>query len=51
MPSENKKRKLKNSHCVPSELKNKKTRLKRLCFYTPSLRRVLKKVYTEEVGE
>ena len=39
MASEKKKRKLKNSYCVPSALKNKLPhRCKRLLFYTSSQR-------------
>lgn len=38
MASEKKKRKLKNSNCVPSELKNKTVKLKRVAFFTPSKR-------------
>jgi len=42
MPSEKKKRKLKNSYCSKGTLKNKNTRLKRVLFFTPSLRKKLK---------
>ena len=39
MSSEKKRRKLKNSHCVPSALKNKlPQKCKRLLFYTSSQR-------------
>jgi len=39
MASENKKRKLKNSYCVGSMLKNKDIKLKRVAFFTPSKRK------------
>lgn len=42
MASENKKRKLKNSYCVGSILKNKTCKLKRVLFFTPSERKKLK---------
>ena len=42
MTSVNKKKKLKNSYCVPSMLKNKEKGPKRLAFFTPSLRKKLK---------
>lgn len=48
MASNNKKKKLKNSYCVPGELKNKSKGLKRIAFYTPSMRRVLKKIKPQE---
>ncbi len=44
MASEKKKKKLKNSNCVGSMLKNTKTRLKRIAFYTPSDRKTITKV-------
>ena len=44
MASENKKRKLKNSNCVPSILKNKMDRLKRILFYTASTRKTIKNI-------
>lgn len=50
MASENKKKKLKNAYCVPSFLKNKTKGPKRIAFFTPSLRRLLKKIkYKEEI--
>ena len=39
MASEKKKRKLKNSYCVGSMLKNVKIKLKRIAFFTPSNRK------------
>jgi hypothetical protein len=39
MASENKKKKLKNAFLAKTQLKNKKNRLKRLLFYTPSQRK------------
>ena len=48
MASNNKKKKLKNSYCVPGELKNKSKGLKRISFHTPSMRRVLKKIKPQE---
>jgi hypothetical protein len=48
MASENKKRKLKNSHFVGSFLKNVTMKLKRSAFFTPSMRKTLKKINTEE---
>ena len=40
MPSEKKKRKLKNSYCTPGALKNKLPhKLKRVLFYTSSQRK------------
>ena len=48
MASENKKKKLKNSYCVPGELKNKIEGPKRIAFYTSSLRRKLKKFKLQE---
>jgi hypothetical protein len=48
MPSENKKRKLKNSYGTPGLLKeNKDKGPKRFAFYTPSLRKVLKRIEIE----
>ena len=43
MASEKKKRKLKNSYCVGSMLKNKEVKLKRVAFFTPSKRKEEKK--------
>jgi len=43
MASEKKKRKLKNSYCVGSMLKDKDTKLKRVAFFTPSKRKQNKK--------
>lgn len=43
MTSVNKKKKLKNSYCVPSELKNKEKGPKRIAFFTSSLRKKIKK--------
>ena len=48
MASENKKKKLKNSYCVPGELKNKRKGPKKVAFYTPSLRQVLKQIKIQE---
>ena len=48
MASENKKKKLKNSYCVPGELKNKIKGPKRIAFYTSSLRKELKKIKQQE---
>lgn len=42
MASENKKRKLKNSYCVGGALKNRKWKLKRIFFFTPSDRQNIK---------
>ena len=42
MASENKKRKLKNSYCVGGALKEKKMKLKRILFFTPSKRKEIK---------
>jgi hypothetical protein len=39
MASENKKRKLKNSYCNPSALKEKNMKMKRVLFFTPSERK------------
>lgn len=47
MASENKKRKLKNSYFVGSWLKNSTIKLKRCGFFTPSMRKLLKKINTE----
>lgn len=44
MSSENKKRKLKNSHCVKGWLKNKNIKIKRLGFYNASERKLNKNV-------
>lgn len=44
MASENKKRKLKNSYCVKSWLKNKTIKIKRLGFYNASKRKVDKRI-------
>ena len=44
MASENKKRKLKNSYCVKSLLKNKKIKIKRLVFYNASKRKIDKQI-------
>ena len=44
MASFNKKNKLKNSHFVASIIKNTIEHFKRYYFYTPSQRRVLKKI-------
>jgi len=51
MSSENKKKKLKNSHFVPSWLKNKKTKLKRCGFYNASQRQAEKKLAKEDIHE
>jgi len=48
MTSENKKKKLRNSYCVPGELKKKTKGPKRLAFFTPSLRQELKKIKPQE---
>lgn len=49
MSSEKKKRKLKNSFGCPGTLKEKIDKgPKGLCFYTASLRRVLKRINIEE---
>ena len=42
MASENKKRKLKNSYCVGGALKEKKMKMKRVLFFTPSMRKEIK---------
>ena len=42
MASENKKRKLKNSYCVGGALKEKKMKMKRILFFTPSKRKEIK---------
>ena len=42
MASENKKRKLKNSYYVGGVLKNKKMKMKRILFFTPSMRKEIK---------
>ena len=42
MASENKKRKLKNSYCVGGALKEKKMKMKRILFFTPSMRKEIK---------
>lgn len=42
MTSVNKKKKLKNSYCVPGMLKNKEKGPKRLAFFTSSLRKKIK---------
>lgn len=50
MPSEKKKRKLKNSHGCRSVLKNKESEgysMKRYLFYTPSDRQINKKIPDE----
>lgn len=44
MASENKKRKLKNSHFARGALKNTTMRMKRRLFFTPSERRHNKKI-------
>ena len=50
MASEKKKRKLKNSYCVPSALKNKlPQKCKRLLFFTSSQRQQEKQEIKEEV--
>lgn len=51
MTSKNKMNKLKNSYCVPSTLKEKDLRLKRLLFFTPSLRRKLKQETLKELEQ
>ena len=48
MASNNKKKKLKNSYCTPSELKNKSKGPKRIAFYTSSMRRMFKKIKPQE---
>ena len=48
MASENKKRKLKNSGAVGSWLKNATIKLKRGGFFTPSMRKLLKKINKED---
>jgi len=48
MASVNKKKKLKNSYCVPSELKNKEKGPKRIAFFTSSLRKKIKNENGEE---
>ncbi len=49
MVSLNKKKKLKNSHYVPSMLKDKDNKgPKGFAFYTPSLRRLLKKIKLQD---
>jgi len=52
MASTKKKNKLKNAYLARNILKNKKGRLKRMLFYTPSQRRTLKigqnKIYEGE---
>lgn len=47
MVSLNKKKKLKNSYCVPPMLKSKEKGPKRIAFFTPSLRRKIKNEKTE----
>ena len=48
MVSVNKKKKLKNSYCVPSELKNKEKGPRRIAFFTSSLRKKIKNENGEE---
>ena len=48
MASNNKKKKLKNSYCVPGELKNKSKGPKRIAFYTSSMRKALQKIKPQE---
>lgn len=48
MTSVNKKKKLKNSYCVPSELKNKEKGPKRIAFFTSSLRKKIRNENGEE---
>lgn len=47
MSSENKKKKLKNSYCVKGALKEKSLKLKRVLFYTSSLRKKLNNIKEE----
>ena len=49
MASNNKKKKLKNSYCVPGELKNKSKGPKRIAFYTSSMRRMFKKIKPQKM--
>jgi len=51
MASENKKKKLKNSYCVGGQLKAKKMGPKRLAFFTPAMRKDLKKQSRKEVED
>ena len=48
MASNNKKKKQKNSYCVPSELKNKSKGPKRIACYSSSMRKALKKIEPQE---
>jgi len=48
MASENKKRKLKNSYCCGSILKNKYHKMKRIFFFTSSARKDNKSKLKEE---
>lgn len=47
MSSKNKKKKLKNSYCVKGALKEKSLKLKRVLFYTSSLRKKLDNIKEE----
>ena len=47
MSSENKKKKLKNSYCAKGTLKEKSLKLKRVLFYTSSLRKKLNNIKEE----
>lgn len=49
MASTNKKKKLKNSYCTPSALKEKDMKLKRLLFFTSSKRHQLKRQAEKEL--
>ena len=48
MASENKKNKLKNSYLSGGMLKNASTKLKRIAFFTPSNRKIDKKIDFKE---
>ena len=48
MVSVNKKKKLKNSYCGPSVLKNKEKGPRRIAFFTSSLRKKIKNENGEE---
>ncbi len=49
MASSNKKKKLKNSYCCGGALKERDFRIKRLLFFTPSYRRMIKRQTRKEV--